>query len=107
MVASTTVCGSTSWRRSTRKSEMQGATDLQGRITRLFADRLNLEIPSAETDLFETGALDSMGFVELLAQLEREFRVEVALGDIEMDNFRSIARIADFVAARLRVQETA
>src|SRR5881628_2407154 len=101
MVASTTVCGSTSWRRSTRKSEMQG------RITRLFADRLNLEIPSAETDLFETGALDSMGFVELLAQLEREFRVEVALGDIEMDNFRSIARIADFVAARLRVQETA
>ena len=86
---------------------MQGATDLQGRIAKLFADRLNLEIPSAETDLFETGALDSMGFVELLAQLEREFRVEVALGDIEMDNFRSIARIADFVAARLRVQETA
>jgi len=86
---------------------MQGAADLRGRIARLFADRLNLEIPSAETDLFETGALDSMGFVELLAQLEREFRVEVALGDIEMDNFRSIARIADFVAARLRVQETA
>src|SRR2546426_9040261 len=51
MVASTTVCGSTSWRRSTRKSEMQGATDLRGRIARLFADRLNLEIPSAETDL--------------------------------------------------------
>ena len=86
---------------------MQGTADLRGRIARLFADRLNLEIPSAETDLFETGALDSMGFVELLAQLEREFRVEVALGDIEMDNFRSIARIADFVAARLRVQETA
>ena len=86
---------------------MQGATDLRGRIARLFADGLNLEIPSAETDLFETGALDSMGFVELLAQLEREFRVEVALGDIEMDNFRSIGRIADFVAARLRVQETA
>ena len=86
---------------------MQGATDLRGRIARLFADRLNLEIPSAETDLFETGALDSMGFVELLAQLEREFRVEVVLGDIEMDNFRSIGRIADFVAARLRVQETA
>jgi len=86
---------------------MQAATDLQGRIARLFADRLNLEIPSAETDLFETGALDSMGFVELLAQIEREFRVEVVLGDIEMDNFRSIGRIADFVAARLRVQETA
>jgi acyl carrier protein len=86
---------------------MPGTADLRERVFRLFADRLNLEIPSDETDLFETGALDSMGFVELLAQLEREFRVEVTLGDIEMDNFRSVGRIADFVAVRLRVQETA
>ena len=86
---------------------MPAAPDLQGRIVRLFAERLNLEIPSAETDLFESGALDSMGFVELLAQIEREFGVEVALGDIEMDTFRSITRIAEFVAARLRVKETA
>ena len=86
---------------------MPAAPDLQGRIVRLFAERLNLEIPSAETDLFESGALDSMGFVELLAQIEREFGVEVALGDIEMDTFRSITRIAEFVAARLRVNETA
>ena len=86
---------------------MQGTNDLRGRIAGLFADRLNLEIPSADTDLFETGALDSMGFVELLAQLEGEFGIQVALGDIELDNFRSIGRIADFVSARLRVQETA
>jgi len=86
---------------------MQAATDLRARITRLFSERLNLDVPSADTDLFDSGALDSMGFVELLAQLEREFGVEVTLGDIEMDTFRTIERIADFVAARRRVQETA
>jgi betaine-aldehyde dehydrogenase len=86
---------------------MNGTTELQGRIAGLFASRLNLDIPSAETDLFESGALDSMGFVELLAQIEREFGVEVALGDIEMDTFRSIERIAEFVAGRMRVKETA
>jgi methoxymalonate biosynthesis acyl carrier protein len=86
---------------------MQGANDLRGRITRLFEERLNLEIPSAETDLFESGALDSMAFVELLAQIESEFGVQVALGDIEMDNFRSIERIAGFVEARRRRTETA
>ena len=86
---------------------MSGSSELRERIFRVFVDRLNLEIPSAETDLFETGALDSMGFVELLAQLEREFHVEVTLSDIEMDNFRSVGRIADFVAGRLRVQESA
>jgi len=86
---------------------MQGANDLRGRITRLFEERLNLEIPSPETDLFETGALDSMAFVELLAQIESEFGVQVALGDIEMDNFRSIEKIVGFVEARRRLTETA
>ena len=46
-------------------------------------------------------------FVELLAQIEREFGVQVALGEIEMDNFRSIDRIAGFIAARTRVSGTA
>ena len=86
---------------------MSGTDDLHARIAGLFADYLNLEIPSPETDLFDTGVLDSMGFVELLVQLEREFGLRVQLGDIEIDNFRSIARIAAFVAGRLRVQETA
>lgn len=86
---------------------MQHTDDLRERITRLFAERLNLEIPSADTDLFDSGALDSMAFVELLAQLEGEFGVEVALADIAMDNFRSIERIAAFIEARRRMQETA
>ena len=79
--------------------------DLRGRITRLFAERLNLEVPSAGTDLFETGALDSMAFVELLARLEEEFGIEVALADVSMDNFRSIDRIASFVEERLRAKD--
>ncbi|HEV8702652.1 MAG TPA: acyl carrier protein [Candidatus Polarisedimenticolia bacterium] len=79
---------------------MHAAEELQGRIVRLFADRLNLDVPSGETDLFEAGALDSMAFVELLAQLEREFGIVVSLQDLEMDNFRTIERIAGFVAAR-------
>lgn len=79
---------------------MQPAADLQERIVRLFADRLNLDVPAGGTDLFEAGALDSMAFVELLAHLEREFGIAVSLQDLEMDNFRTIERIAGFVAAR-------
>jgi acyl carrier protein len=32
-------------------------------------------------------------------QLEREFGVVITAADVEVENFRSIARIADFVAA--------
>jgi acyl carrier protein len=86
---------------------MQGIDALKARITRLFAERLNLDVPSADTDLFESGALDSMAFVELLARLEGEFGIDVALADIAMDNFRSIERIAGFVEERSRVKHAA
>jgi acyl carrier protein len=74
---------------------------LEARIRRVFRDKLKLDVPSVDTDLFETAVLDSMVFVDLLLHLEREFGVTVALEDIEFDHFRSIVRIAEFVANRL------
>jgi methoxymalonate biosynthesis acyl carrier protein len=74
---------------------------LEARIRLLFRDKLKLDVPSVDTDLFETAALDSMVFVDLLLHLEREFGATVALEDIEFDHFRSIARIAEFVANRV------
>jgi acyl carrier protein len=71
---------------------------LEARIRQVFRDKLKLDVPSVDTDLFETATLDSMVFVDLLLHLEREFGVTVALEDIEFDHFRSIERIAEFVA---------
>jgi D-alanine--poly(phosphoribitol) ligase subunit 2 len=73
---------------------------LQERIARLFSDMMSLDIPSTDTDLFDTGVLDSLAFVELLLHLEREFGVTTSVEDLEISNFRSIARIAGYVTAR-------
>lgn len=73
---------------------------LRDRITRVFATQMSLTVPSEDTDLFETGVLDSLSFVTLLAHLEEEFGLATSLDDLEFDNFRTIARIAGFVAAR-------
>jgi len=81
---------------------------LEARIRQVFRDKLKLDVPSVDTDLFETAALDSMVFVDLLLHLEREFGVTAALEDIEFDHFRSIERIAEFVANRVaRAEDTA
>lgn len=73
-------------------------------ISKFFREKLNLEVPSADTDLFETGVLDSMGFVELLIYIEREFGIRVALEEMEVDNFRSMERITEFVAGQVSVK---
>jgi acyl carrier protein len=84
-------------------TEAPGPLTTDERIARLFHDKLNLDVPSAATDLFETAALDSMMFVELLAELENEFGVTVSLEEIDIDTFRSIERIATFVRERTAV----
>jgi D-alanine--poly(phosphoribitol) ligase subunit 2 len=80
---------------------MNAANGLHDRICRVFTDKLKIEIPGADVDLFETGVLDSLAFVELLLHLESEFGVTVPVDDLEIDNFRSIARVADFVVSRI------
>jgi len=92
------VSGSTSWPRSTAPAGTSEPAALTERIGRLLASALHIDAPAADTDLFDAGVLDSLGFVELLVQLEREFRVEIAAADIEVENFRTVARIARFVA---------
>lgn len=79
---------------------MSDINTLRERIAGLFASALHLEVPSFDTDLFDTGVLDSLAFVELLLQLEREFGVTTSVDDLEAENFRSITTIAAFVHGR-------
>ena len=68
-------------------------------ISRFFSAQLKLDVSSIDTELFETGVLDSLVFVELLVHLENEFGVTVSIDALELDDFRSIRRIADLVVA--------
>ena len=73
---------------------------LADRVARIFPDALHLDPPDFDSDLFDTGVLDSLAFVELLLRLEQDFGVAVSVDDLELENFRTIARIAEFVEAR-------
>ena len=71
------------------------------KLTELFAKKLSLEVSSVDTDLVETGLLDSLALVELLAQLDETFGVSISTDDLELENFRSIASIAGLVDQRM------
>ena len=74
-------------------------TEVSARVQRIFAETLNIEVPSDETDLIEAGYIDSLALVELLFALEREFSVSVPLDELEIDNFRNLQSISELVAA--------
>jgi len=76
---------------------MAGQDGIQRRLIELFRDKLELDVPSAETDLLETGVMDSLTFVELLFHLEIEFGITISTDKLELEHFRSIASIVAFV----------
>ena len=76
---------------------MSGELDTLPKITAIFRDKLQLDVPSPQTDLLQAGLMDSLTFVELLVHLEQEFGLTISIQNLEVENVRSLARIADFV----------
>jgi acyl carrier protein len=77
------------------------------RIIHLLSERVHVETPSADTDLMESGLLDSLMLVELMSSLEEQFGINISFDEVEIDNFRSARRIAEFVNQRSRAQAAA
>jgi D-alanine--poly(phosphoribitol) ligase subunit 2 len=78
---------------------MNGANGILDRLGALFVESFHIEVPSPDTDLLETGILDSFQFVELLLHLEQHFGFRIKIDEIELDDLRTLARIARLVAA--------
>lgn len=62
---------------------------------------LRPELQLKDTDqLLELGIIDSLGFVELVEEVQSRYTVTVADVEITEENFGSIAAIADFVVRK-------
>jgi D-alanine--poly(phosphoribitol) ligase subunit 2 len=76
---------------------MQAVKRLAGDIRAVLRDHLTVTVDSPDVDLLETGLIDSIGLVELILQLEDRFGVSLPMDTLEIDDFRSINKIADLI----------
>lgn len=67
------------------------------RVGRIFTERLALEVPAADADLFETGVLDSLSFASLLVSVEAEFDIRIPVEEIAVDRFRTLRALGQAV----------
>ena len=77
-------------------------TDTNAIIERLgavFVESFHIEVPSADLDLLESGILDSFQMVQLLLEIEQRFGYRIKLEDIDLDDLRTLSRIARLVVA--------
>lgn len=73
---------------------------IEDRLIALFASGMRITVSAHDTELLDSGLLDSLGVIELLMLIEQEFGITVAPDDLELENFRTITAIAELVRAR-------
>jgi acyl carrier protein len=59
----------------------------------------NLEQLADDEPLIESGILDSLGVLKILAYLDETFGVDLASAEIKLENFRTVRSICDLVEA--------
>ncbi len=72
-------------------------TDLKTEIRSILAEVINDDVPNNETDLVETGSLDSLALVSLIMELESQFAIAIDFDTLELESFRSVNSISRYV----------
>jgi acyl carrier protein len=75
---------------------------IPGILRQILVDDLFVDVPPHEIgdddSLRNVVGLDSLGFVELRAQCERAFGIQISEEDFTSQNFATIATVAGFVS---------
>ena len=71
--------------------------DLTTQIRLIFSAQMSIEIPDEDIDLLDSGLIDSLTMVDLLAHLESSYGFTVVMEDLDIEFFRSLKSIADYV----------
>jgi acyl carrier protein len=66
-------------------------------ILSIFAQRFHTRIASPEIDLLEGRIVDSVKIVDLVLELEQRFGVALAFEELDVEDFRTISRLAERV----------
>ena len=81
-------------------------TDADPRFVQKMVDWLNAKLAppgvtvEADTQLFQTGIINPLRILDLIAWTERATGQPISDREIRMENFCTVARIADVFAAR-------
>jgi acyl carrier protein len=71
--------------------------EITARIQRIFEETFDVSAPAPQTDIIGAALLDSLGLVVLLFEIELRFGTELPLESLEIDDFRTIEKIAQLI----------
>jgi len=71
--------------------------NLPAQIISNLEQRSGIVIPSPESDLFYSGILDSLTFLDLMLTIETDYGIRISFESLDMDKLNSVNGICEFV----------
>ena len=72
-------------------------TVVRDRLSDILREVVGVEPPPADVDLVNSGLIDSLTLITLLAELEEAFVIEIPLEDLDLKEIQTLDRLADLV----------
>jgi methoxymalonate biosynthesis acyl carrier protein len=69
-------------------------------IHRFVSKCTNIKMMDEDEDLFDSGIVNSLFSIQLISFIEKSFDIKVTADDLDMDNFKSINAVYNFVKRR-------
>lgn len=69
-------------------------------IKKYVLDSVNIDSIDNDMDIFEEGLVSSLFAIELMTFLEKNFEIKITTNDLDMDNYRCINSITEFVCEK-------
>lgn len=66
-----------------------------------MADYVDEEFDN-DTEVFEEGLVNSLFAIQLMTFLEKKFGIKVTMDDLDMENYKSVNAIGEFVRVKLQ-----
>jgi acyl carrier protein len=83
---------------------VDGISKLRREIGAIFLERFDTRLASDEVDLIEARLVDSVRVFDLVLVIEERFGLSLPFEELEIEDFRSVTRLAELVARSLPAQ---
>ncbi len=66
-------------------------------VRNFINNSINIDGLGDDENLFESGIVNSLFAVQLMTFVERNFRIEIGMEDLDVENFKSVSATALFI----------
>ena len=75
-------------------------SEYEGAIVAIYREALDIEVEDLDEDVFESGLLDSLGLVSLVAEIEERYGMRIPFETLDLEEFRTVRSLARLVEAQ-------